>query len=288
MTTVKSFIKRYSVAIYFILAIAVSWACIVMAVGAGRLPVNPDESEDTLAMMYIAMLAGPTLAGLLLTALTTGRAGFRDLGNRLGTWRVDVRWYALVLLTAPLVAMIVLTVLSLFSSTFTLAIITSEDKPALLFSGLMAGLMVGIFEEIGWTGFALPRLRQHANLLTTGLILGVVWGLWHFLPFWTDDSFTDGLAFTILLTQLFAWLLPYRLLMVLVHERTGSLLLVILMHASLLASLQILVPAELTGSDLLTWLLAWAVALWIVAGVMITSTRSQTVNIPHKLQESTV
>lgn len=284
MTRAKSFIKQRPVLIYFILAVAVSWGCIVLAVGPNELPVNPDESDDTLVMMYVAMLTGPTLAGLLLTGITTGRAGFRDLRRRLGTWRVDARWYALALLTAPLVAMVVLSVLSLFAPTFTPEIITSDDKPALLFTGLMAGLMVGIFEEIGWTGFALPRLRRKAGLLTTGLILGVVWGLWHFVPFWTADSFANGLAFTILLAQLFAWLPQYRLLMVLVHERTKSLLLVILMHTSLLASLQIFVPAELTGSELLTWLLAWAAALWIVAGLIMGSTRPQTISTPMNLQ----
>lgn len=287
MKTAKSFIKQHAVLTYFILAIAISWGCIVLAVGPGGLPVNPDESEDTLAMMYIAMLAGPTLGGLLMTGVTSGRAGFRDLFARLRKWRVDVRWYAMALLTAPLVAVVVLTVLSLFSPVFTPAIITSDDKPALLFAGIMAGLMVGIFEEIGWTGFALPRLRGRYSLPATGLIIGIVWGLWHFLPFWTDNSFAGGLAFTILLAQLFAWLPPYRLLMVLVHERTNSLLLVILMHTSLLASLQILVPASLPGGDLLTWLLAWAIALWTVAGVMIRLTQSQTVKLSINLQEAT-
>ena len=42
----------------------------------------------------------------------------------------------------------------------------------------MAGLMVGIFEELGWTGFAIPRLRLRYNVFTTGIIVGLVWGAW--------------------------------------------------------------------------------------------------------------
>ena len=55
---------------------------------------------------------------------------------------------------------------------------------SLLLIGLVVGLVTGIFEELGWTGFAIPRLRLRYGVLTTGLIVGVLWGAWHFLIFW--------------------------------------------------------------------------------------------------------
>ena len=39
--------------------------------------------------------------------------------------------------------------------------------------------MVAFFEELGWTGFAVPELRKRYGILTTGLIVGLLWGVWH-------------------------------------------------------------------------------------------------------------
>lgn len=269
MITSRSFVQRYALLIYFALAITISWGSILIVAGPEGLPVTPERAESVMALIYMAMLLGPSVAGILMIAVVDGRAGFRDLLSRLLRWRVGARWYGVALLTAPLAAALVLVVLTSISSAFTPEIVLSNDKPALLMSGIIAGLMVAIFEELGWTGFAVPRLRLRHGVFTTGLILGLIWGLWHFPPFWARDSFSEALPLAILLAQLFAWLPPYRVLMVWVYNHTGSLLLVIMMHMSLLASLQILVPAALTGADLLTWLLAWAAVLWVLAAVVV-------------------
>ncbi len=60
-------------------------------------------------------------------------------------------------------------------------ILTTENKAAFVMTGLASALMVGFFEELGWIGFALPKLRVRYGLLTTGLIGGVLWGAWHLL-----------------------------------------------------------------------------------------------------------
>jgi hypothetical protein len=57
-----------------------------------------------LPIAILLMLVGPSAAGLLLTGIVYGRAGFRDLLSRLLKWRVSLRWYAIALLTAPGVA----------------------------------------------------------------------------------------------------------------------------------------------------------------------------------------
>ena len=137
-----------------------------------------------------------------------------------------------------------------------------------MLSAIVAGLVVGFFEELGWTGFAVPRLKQRYGVLNTGLIVGFLWGAWHFLPFWKSDTFSAAVPLVLLLGQLFSWLPPYRILMVLVYDRTESVLVSVLMHASLMASLSIFVPAELSGTTLLTWILSWAAGLWVVVGVV--------------------
>ncbi len=268
MTTLKAFIKKHPVLTYFALTFAISWGCVLMVVGPGGLPMTTEQFETLGPFVYMALLAGPSIAGLLLTGIVAGRAGFRELLSRLFR-RVGIGWVALALLATPLVATALLLALSLFSPEFLPVIVTVDDKVGLLLGGIMAGLMVGIFEEIGWTGFAIPRLRRRYGVLTTGLIVGVLWGAWHFIVFWQSDSFSGALPLVSLLGQLFFWLPVYRVLLVWVYDRTESLLVVMLMHASLVVTTAgTLVPVTLAGMSLLTWTLAWAAALWVVVAVV--------------------
>jgi membrane protease YdiL (CAAX protease family) len=74
--------------------------------------------------------------------------------------------------------------MSLVSADFRPAFLDSDDKTGILMHALGPALLVGSFEEIGWTGFAAPHLRARHSILTTGLAVGVVWGAWHFPLFW--------------------------------------------------------------------------------------------------------
>ncbi len=269
MTTLGDLIKKHSLPIYFTLTFAITWGCMALVIGPGGFPIAAARFEAVGPLVYVAMLVGPSAAGLLLTGLVDGKAGFRDLLSRLLRWRVGARWYAVALLTAPLLAMVVLLALSLFSPEFLPALFTAEDWPSLLVSGIAAGLAVGLFEELGWTGFAVPRMRLRYGILATGIVVGLLWGAWHFLPFWESDTFSGALPLALLLARLFSWLPPYRVLMVWVYDHTESLLVVILMHASLVFSTLALPSMELSGVPLLTWLLVWAAVLWGVVGAVV-------------------
>jgi uncharacterized protein len=76
-----------------------------------------------------------------------------------------------------------------------------------------------------------------------------------------------------LFAQLFAWLPAYRVLMVWVYEHTRSLLLAMLIHASLTAGMLILQPLALAGGTLLIWLVAFAATWWVILGVVALVTR---------------
>jgi membrane protease YdiL (CAAX protease family) len=268
MTTLKTFIKKHAVLTYFVLTLIFTWGCMALAVYPGGFPITDEQFETSGALVYMAMLIGPSGASLLLTGLLDGRTGFRELFSRLFKWRVDARWYAVAMLAAPIMITTILLGLSQLSSEFQPAIFTSADKPALVLSSIAAGLFVGLFEELGWTGFAVPRLKRRYGVLNTGLIVGFVWGAWHFPPFWKSVTFSATIPLVLLLGQLFSWLPPYRILMVWVYDRAESLFLSVLMHASLMAGLSALVPAELTGTTLLTWILTWAAALWVIVIVV--------------------
>jgi len=219
--------------------------------------------------MGLAMLVGPSVAGILLTSLLYGKAGLREFGSRLLRWRVGARWYAVALLTAPLVFTAVLLTLSLTSSEYLPGILTSDDKASVVLMGIFAGLMAGIFEELGWTGFAIPTLlRLRYGVLATGLIVGLPWAVWHLLvTFWASGTISGEFALASYLLDPFLFLVAFRVLMVWVYDRTGSLLVAMLMHTSLTASTLIL-GAGIAGVPLVTFDLIWAAVLWAVVAAV--------------------
>jgi CAAX protease family protein len=232
---------------YFVLVFAISWTGVMLVVGPGGIPTTIERLMTLGPAVYAAMLVGPSVAGLLMTSLVSDRAGLRELLGRLLKWRVDARWYAVALLTAPVLTLAVSLGLSLFSPEFLPAVFVTSDKAPVLMSGLAAGLMVGIFEELGWTGFAVPRMRLRRGVLSTGVIVGILWGTWHFILFWAPDTFSGGLPLVLSVVRLFSWLPAYRVLMVWTYDRTGSLLMAMLMHASLTATQLILMPPANQG-----------------------------------------
>lgn len=280
MQKLRLFIRRRPVFIYFVLTIVLTWGGMALAVYPGGFPISAAQLETAGALVYVAMLIGPAGAACLLIGLLDGRSGFRELGSRLIRWRVGARWLAVALLAPPLLITTLLVGLSLVSPAFQPAILAADNKLTVVVTAVVTGLVVGFFEELGWTGFAVPRLQKRHSLLTTGLIVGFVWGAWHFPPFWTAETFAAALPFALLLAQLFSWLPPYRVLMVWVYGRTDSLLVAVLMHASLVASLSALVPAELSTTALLTWILTWASALWLIVAVVAIANRESLLQ-PH-------
>ncbi len=265
------FIKRHPILTYFALAFLVSWGGILTVVGPGGIPGTSGEFEKLLPVVLLALLAGPSVAGLLSTGLVHGWAGLRGLLSRLLRWQAGARWYAVALLTAPLVMTAVPLGLSLLFPEFLPRIVTTDDKASLLVLGIGAGLVGGFLEELGWTGFAIPELRLRYSVLTTGFVLGGLWGAWHFLMnFWSSGDASGALSLPLLLHSLFfsvAILPAYRVLMVWVYDRTRSLLVAMLMHTSLIISNVILVPSA-TGVHLVNWSLVLAAALWVVVAAV--------------------
>jgi membrane protease YdiL (CAAX protease family) len=275
MTSIKAFVERHAVPIYFGVTFAVSWGGFTLVVGGpSGFPGNPEEFERLLPFVAWAMLAGPSASGLLLTGLLSGGAGLRELLSRLLKWRVGVRWYAFALLPGFLLPAAVLFAFSQTSSIF-----TADDKAALVLSGMVAGISV-VLEEIGWTGFAVPRLRRRYSILTTGLIVGVLWGAWHCLQgLWISGTYAGALPLALFLPLSIlsgiAQLTAYRILLVWVYDRTGSLLVTTLMHASLTISTVFIFRPLATGASFLIngWVLTGA--FWVVVAAVALANRGQ-------------
>jgi membrane protease YdiL (CAAX protease family) len=272
MLIIEAAINRYAVLVYTALVFVLSGGGLFLIVGPGGFPLNAAQFASFGPLMYAPILAGPCVAGVLLTGIVGGRLGLRDLLSRLRRWRVGWSWYAVAFLPALVMTLAAL-LLSLVSSDFRPAILDSNGKLGILLGALGPAILVGSLEEIGWTGFAAFHLRSRRSILATGVVIGVVWGTWHFPLFWQPDSFSGALPFVILLTMLFSWLPPFRVLLVWLHDRTQSLPVVMLMHAAVSFVTLTVRPEGLTGTRLLASLLAPPATMWFLLAAVGASNR---------------
>ncbi len=254
---IRETLKRHCIITYFALAYAIAWGGILLLVGPKVAQGIPLQPGDVMGLIFLAMLVGPSVAGLTMTAVVDGRKGLRSLLSRMGHWRVGLRWYAVALLTTPILALaVLLTLTALVSPTFT---------PSFNAIGIVLGLAAGFFEEIGWTGFALPKLQSKYNALTAGLLLGMLWGVWHFLA--GNVSGQSMPSFLVFVVSVVA----YRVLITWMYNHTGSLLLAQLMHAFYTGSLFVLSYSLPAGENFL-FSMVFAGVLWMVVVVVVATT----------------
>jgi membrane protease YdiL (CAAX protease family) len=157
---------------FFALAFGISWGGILVIVAARGFDLSPLQPVEG-GLIFLMMLLGPSLSGLICTALTDGGAGVRALCRSALRWRVAPQWLAVALLTTPAILLTILLPLAV--------VLGSAFRPGLQWPLLAVGLVAGGFEEIGWTGFASPRLLERHGLGQAGLTLGLVWAFWHLL-----------------------------------------------------------------------------------------------------------
>lgn len=222
---VQRLVKRHPLAAYFVLAFAISWLVYLVPDALGSQGWLPFRVPLPLVILggY-----GPTFAALIVTGLLSGGAGIRRLLSGLLVWRVNPVWYLAALFMHPI----------LFLLGFAVYALTGGALPPLpqLSLGLalnivlllvVLGLING--EEIGWRGFALPRLQARHTALTANLVLGAIEALFHLPLFWTSDAPQAALgpvAFVVISLAaaiLFAWIF---------NNTRGSLLLAYLVHAA--------------------------------------------------------
>jgi uncharacterized protein len=173
-------------------------------------------------------------------------------------------------------------VLSLIYPEFVSPIFLTSNTAAVLLGGIAGGLFVALFEELGWTGFAIPRMRLRYGVFSTGFIVGLLWGAWHFLVFFlgvsnpASNPSAGAIPLVLFLPALLFTFLPvYRVLMVWVYDRTESLLLAIFMHASALASMAIFASPVHAGMPVVIANLVVAAVLWVIVGAIAVANQGQ-------------
>ena len=166
---VKKLIQRHPVVTYFSLVYLISYGGFLVLVGPKLLAGKAMQATDAF-LLFPVIVVGVCLVGIALTSIVDGRSGLRDLFSRMGRWRVGVGWYAALLIPPGLILVVLLLMRTLVSPVF---------APNLFLLGIVFGLFPGFFEEVGWTGFAFPKMRVKLGALGAGVLLGVLWGLWH-------------------------------------------------------------------------------------------------------------
>jgi len=178
---------------------------------------------------------GPMLAALIVTAIISGQDGLRELAARAFKWRVGTRWHLFAWL-APVVIFLVGAVVVRFVwdvwPDFRLFGRTEEYPQLPLLIWWAANILFyGFGEEVGWRGFALPRLQKKYNALTATAILSVFWTTWHLPLFWFIPGYMKmglgdfmGLSLSFFLgAVIFTWL---------TNSTRGSILIAAIYHGA--------------------------------------------------------
>lgn len=225
-------LARRPLVAFFALAFGLTWLFLLAdALGArGLIPFRLTLSGPGL-ILALLMSYGPSIAALLVAGTTEGRAGLWSLLRSLLRWRIGLRWYALAL-AGPAALFFVAARLS--------ELLGGEPRPlpaqgwSVLLMGLVGSLLHGIAngEELGWRGYALPRLLQRQRPLAASLTLGVIWFVFHLPIMFVPNSIAGDQSFATAL-PFFAGVLATSVLMTWLYRGTGgSVLLTTLFHGA--------------------------------------------------------
>jgi membrane protease YdiL (CAAX protease family) len=228
---ISDWTRQHPLAAYFALAYAITWTVGLLLAASlrGWIGVQIPASAHYLAAY------GPMLSAFIVTAMTAGAAGVRELVGRMTRWRVGTRWI-LVALGSPI---------ALYAIAALIMRVSSGAWPdwsrfggAVELPGLagLAGwafhtLTFGIGEETGWRGFALARLQKGRSARSATLMLWVFWAIWHVAMFTYKENFLAMGIFDVV-----GWLVGMLsgaiVLTWLYNSTQGSILMVALWHGT--------------------------------------------------------
>ena len=187
-----NFVQRHPLVTFFVLAYTISWVAIAVLPDTPLFPM------------------GPFIAALITSAIAEGRAGVMTILGRAFRWRTGLRWYAVVLgLPAIVVSLGVLLNIGLGAPAPNA---TQLAGWTMLFGPFVKRfIFIGLGEEPGWRGYALPRLQKGRSALAASLVLGLIWAGWH-LPLLIQDygfkpvAWMPALLSTIFSSITIAWI----------------------------------------------------------------------------------
>ena len=226
LSSLTRWIKAHELLACIILTFLISWSAWIYVILT--LPELDTKYLGTSGMLLILLGQwGPGLAAVLVAAFARGRPGLKELFGRLTYRRGSARWF----LAAALLWTAITLATTLWQARATNQALSFHWNPwSRIFSLLISALPLLFWgcEEIGWRGFALPRLLDRWNALIASVILGLVWGAWHLPMFiWNIKGLNTGMpfytyvVFTVSISVVMTWLL---------NHTQGSVLLAIFFH----------------------------------------------------------
>jgi uncharacterized protein len=261
---------------FFSLTYAATWTCWATAAAISRRSASDDPVLPVLAgAVFLLGTVAPSLVALALTERADGRAATRALLDRVFLWEVSPRWYVFAVGYMPAIKL---------SAALVHRVVTGgwprfgDEAWYIMAAAIVFSTWVQAGEEIGWRGYALPRLSARVGLAPASVILGVIWASWHLPLFLYPAADTFGQSFPLYLLQVTALSVAGAWL----YWRTGgSLLLVMLLHAAVNNTKDIVpsaVPSATNPFALSTSLVAWITValLWTPAAYFLMRMRGRT------------
>jgi membrane protease YdiL (CAAX protease family) len=223
--------KKHPLLWFFLLTFGITWGLAVVLFAFPDFVRRVAGEMSSANPLFILAVWGPNLAAVIVTAAISGWAGVLALLARVVRFRVGVLWYLLALFLVPAAGVLIRLV---SGQPFVLTAIPGMGMAATLGVLLVTGTLG---EEVGWRGFALPRLLERMSPIAASLLLGAVWGVWHLPSFFVSGLPQAGLAIPVFL--LGALSLSVLATWILIHAR-GSVALSMLLHFSVNFTLNVL------------------------------------------------
>jgi hypothetical protein len=204
--------KRRPLTAFFALTFGLTWglgAC--FALFPAQLTAVFGKVSVTNPLFMLAVYA-PSISAIVVTGLIDGAAGIRRLVVGFLRWRIGIQWYLAILVGIPMLSVIAILVNAAITQTplgidhwYQLFLIGDAAGTGGLWS--VALVILGSFfadpgpfgEELGWRGFALPRLLDGRSALVAGVILGIIWGVWHLPAFLIGGTPQNSMSFPLFL-----------------------------------------------------------------------------------------
>ncbi|MGL5866920.1 MAG: lysostaphin resistance A-like protein, partial [Dermatophilaceae bacterium] len=173
-------------------AFAVTWGIGALLVLAGPQVEALTGEFSTRHPLYYLAVAAPSLSAIALTAVLEGRSGLRALVARVLRWRVHPGWYALILLGWPVADLLARALQTAVTGAPFSDVVLNGTPPTPLDQWYLAPMLLlatlildagPLGEELGWRGYALPRMLARWRPLPVAVVLGAVWGMWHLPAF---------------------------------------------------------------------------------------------------------
>jgi membrane protease YdiL (CAAX protease family) len=252
MRSVRSKVARHPVATFFGASVGLGW---ILTIASARLVSDP----LVLPLVAIPVSFVPALVAWLILRIggtPEERIAWR---GRLTRVRVGWRWYAVALLALPMTHLVGVGVAAAAGGTF-------PFHPG-AFALLPIFLLTNFGEEIGWRGYALPKLQDRMSPLSASLVLGVVWGAFHWVALSANAD--TPLAYIVVSTL---QLTAMSVIMSFVFNGSGgSVPIVTLMHSMYDTASIGAAPLIETGMPLTAFTMS-AVVAWIVAIGLVVAT----------------